>query len=98
MTETARPRLQSRHWIGRTSAGLVPGYMLAVALSGVIAGLTPEGLDGGSGKIQFTMWVVAPLWATVLGFVHLFRDGLRAWSWLGAANVAALLLLSVVKS
>lgn len=83
-----RPRLDSRHWLGKTLAAVLLGYPLSIALSGVIAWLTPGGLEGG-GKIQFNMWMVAPLWATVLGFVHLFRDSLRAWLWLGLANLAA---------
>ncbi|MQP75091.1 hypothetical protein CQ393_04170 [Stenotrophomonas sp. MYb238] len=92
-----RERLQSRHWFGKTMAGLVLGYALAVALSGVIALLTPGGL-GGEGKIQFNMWMIPPLWATVLGFVFLFRDGRRAWSWLGLATVAAFGLLWALKA
>ncbi len=85
---TQRTRLQSRHWFGKTMAGTVLGYTLALALSGVIALLTPGGL-GGEGKIQFVMWTIAPVWAGVLGFVFLFRDSLRAWLWLGAANAVA---------
>jgi hypothetical protein len=92
-----RERLQSRHWFGKTMAGLVLGYALAVALSGVIALLTPGGL-GGEGKIQFNMWMIPPLWATVLGFVFLFRDGRRAWWWLGLATVAAFGLLWALKA
>lgn len=83
-----RERLQSRHWLGKTLAATVPGYTLALALSGIIALLTPDGFVG-EGKVQFNMWMIAPAWATVLGFVFLFRDGLRAWLWLGVANVVA---------
>ena len=86
--EAARVRLQSRHWFGKTMAGFFLGYALAVAFSGVIAVLTPGGFAG-EGKVQFNMWMVAPVWATVLGFVYLFGNSLRAWLWLGAANVVA---------
>ncbi|MFC4820816.1 hypothetical protein [Dokdonella ginsengisoli] len=92
-----RPRLHSRHWFGKTCAGAVLGYALAVALSGVIALLTPGGFAG-EGKVQFTMWMIAPIWATVLGFVFLFRDSLRAWLWLGLATAAAFGLLWAMKS
>lgn len=92
-----RERLQSRHWFGKTMAGFVLGYALAVALSGVFALLTPGGLGGG-GKIQFVMWTIAPVWATVLGFVYLFRDSVRAWLWLGAATVVAFGLLWALKA
>lgn len=98
MKEATRPRLDSRHWFGKTSAGVVLGYTLSIALSGVMAGLTPGGFGGGAGKIQFNMWMIAPLWASVLGFVYLFRDSLRAWLWLGLANVVSFGLLWAVKS
>ena len=92
-----RVKLDSRHWFGKTMAGALLGYALALALSGVIALLTPNGFVG-SGKVQFTMWMVAPLWATVLGFVYLFRSSVRAWLWLGAANVLAWTVLWGLKA
>ena len=92
-----RERLQSRHWFGKTMAGFVLGYALSLAFSGVLALLTPGGLDG-EGKIQFVMWTIAPVWATVLGFVFLFRDSRRAWLWLGVATALAWGLLWALKA
>ncbi|MBD9537556.1 hypothetical protein IB227_17030 [Stenotrophomonas sp. STM01] len=89
----ARVRLESRHWLGKTCAGVVLGFGLALALSGLFAWLGPDGIGAGGGKNQFNMWLMAPIWAAVLSFVYLFRDSLRAWLWLGAANVAAFGLL-----
>ncbi|HVH33614.1 MAG TPA: hypothetical protein VM847_05830 [Tahibacter sp.] len=91
-------RLDSRHWFGKTCAGAVLGFGLALAVSGLFAWLGPGGVDAGSGKIQFTMWLMAPVWTAVLSFVFLFRDSLRAWIWLGAANVAAFGLLWLAQS
>ncbi|MFT4196319.1 MAG: hypothetical protein QM601_00140 [Pseudoxanthomonas sp.] len=85
---TPQARLSSRHWFGKTLAGTLLGYTLALALSGVIALLTPGGFAG-EGKLQFNMWMIAPIWATVLGFVFLFRSSLRAWGWLALANTLA---------
>lgn len=90
-------RLQSRHWFGKTCAGVLLGFGLALALSGVFAWLGPDGLEGGNGKNQFNMWLMAPIWAGVLSFVFLFRDSLRAWLWLGTANVAAFGLLWILR-
>ncbi|MNN21487.1 hypothetical protein D3C81_1348080 [compost metagenome] len=92
MSET-RMRLQSNHWFGKTCAGVVLGFGLALAVSGLFAWLGPDGINAGGGKNQFNMWLMAPLWATVLSFVYLFRSSLRAWLWLGAANVLAFGLL-----
>ena len=93
----ARVRLESRHWFGKTCAGVVLGFGLALALSGLFAWLGPDGINAGGGKNQFNMWLMAPIWATVLSFVYLFRDSLRAWLWLGAANVAAFGMLALAR-
>lgn len=93
----AKPRLESRHWFGKTCAGVVLGFGLALALSGLFAWLGPDGINAGGGKNQFNMWLMAPIWATVLSFVYLFRDSLRAWLWLGAANALAFAALWLVR-
>jgi hypothetical protein len=92
-----RHRLDSADWFGKTAAGLVLGFSLALAVSGLCAWLTPGGIAGGNGKIQFVMWLIAPLWAGVLCFVFLFRDGRRAWCWLAVANLLAFGLLAGVR-
>lgn len=91
-------KLQSRNWFGKTCAGAILGFGLALALSGLFAWLGPGGIDAGGGKIQFTMWLIAPLWALVLSLVFFFRDSLRAWAWLGAANVVAFAALWLVRT
>lgn len=93
----ARARLESRHWFGKTCAGVVLGFGLALALSGLFAWLGPDGIGAGDGKNQFTMWLMAPIWAAVLCFVHLFRDSLRAWLWLGAANMTTFGMLALAR-
>lgn len=91
-------RLESHHWLGNSCAGVLLGVGLALALSGLFAWLGPGGIDAGGGKIQFNMWLMAPVWAGVLSFVFLFRDSRRAWLWLGAANAAAFGLLGILRA
>lgn len=91
--DTTVGELTSRNWLGKAGAGLILGYGLAVALSGLFAWFGPEGLHGGPGKVQINMWMIAPPWVLVLGFCFLFRDGWRAWGWLGLANLVAYGLL-----
>jgi hypothetical protein len=75
-------------WWSKSAAGVVLGFGLAMALCGLFAWLSPGG-PAATNKYQLTMWLAAPLWAGVLGFVFLFRSGLQAWLWLGGANVLA---------
>ncbi|WP_257386302.1 hypothetical protein [Tahibacter caeni] len=90
-------RLQSRHWFGKTCAGALLGFGLALATSGLFAWLGPGGVVAGDGKVQFVMWLVAPIWTGVLSCVFLFRDSRRAWLWLAAADAIAFGLLTLAR-
>jgi len=80
-----------RDWLGKSLAGLLLGFTLALALSG-LAGLLRPGLDGA--EAQLLMWMVPPVWVAVLGGVFMFPDGWRAWAWLSLANLVAWGLLT----
>ena len=81
--------LTSSGWFGKSSAGLLLGFTLALGLSSLFALLA--GVDnsylGATGQIA--MWLMAPIWSGVLAFCFLFRSGARAWGWLGLANLIA---------
>ncbi|HWK73304.1 MAG TPA: hypothetical protein VNQ81_03465 [Povalibacter sp.] len=79
-------QLRSEDWLGKASAGLICGFALAIALTGLFAWFGPGGLMHSSAKAQLNMWLVAPIWAAVLSVCFLFRSGARAWSWLLFAN------------
>jgi hypothetical protein len=93
-----RERLQSRHWFGKGSAGLVLGFGLALAVSGLFAWWGPGAVDGDGGRIQFVMWLIAPLWCAVFSLVFLFRSSARAWLWLGLANALAFGALALTRA
>lgn len=96
----AKPAIKGRiqpHWLGKSLAGVVLGYTLALACVGLFAWLGPGGIAAGN-KTQFTMWLIAPLWMSVFVPVYLFRSGLRAWLWLGAANIVAYSVLLAVRA
>ncbi|MGB8601405.1 MAG: hypothetical protein WCD42_04335 [Rhizomicrobium sp.] len=84
--------LSSRNWLGKLSAGVIAGFALALVGSGLFYHLVP---GGGAGKMQLAMWLMAPVWAGVISFCFLFRNGVRAWVWLGGSAVllAAILLI-----
>lgn len=75
-------------WLSKTLAGVVPGFGLAIALSGWFAWLGPGGITA-INKFQVTMWLVPPIWVAIAGTVFLFSSATRAWTWLAGANVLA---------
>lgn len=82
---TTKPGAIQRDWVSKTFAGVLLGLFLAFLCSAIFArlagGLPPPV------KVQLTMWMVTPIWLTVLGSCYLFENGKRAWLWLGAANL-----------
>lgn len=85
----ATQELSSRNWFGKASAGFVLGYLLTLALTGMFARFGPGQVGFFSAQAQVTMWIMSPIWAAILSFCFLFQSGLRAWLWLGAANMVA---------
>jgi hypothetical protein len=84
-----------RDWVSKTLAGTLLGLSLAFACSAVFAhlaaGLAPPL------RAQLAMWMVIPVWLTVLSCVYLFRSGKRAWLWLGLVNIAVAGVLAVAR-
>lgn len=89
MTAESAGSLSSRDWAGKAAAGVILGFGLALALSGLFAWLGPGGLLAGAGKTQLSMWLMSPIWVATLALCFLFRSGRSAWCWLGLANLAA---------
>lgn len=95
----AKPEIKGRiqpHWLGKSLAGAVLGYTLALACVGLFAWLGPGGIAAGN-KTQLNMWLLAPLWMAFLAPVYLFATALRAGLWLGGANVVAYGLLWLLR-
>ncbi len=84
----AKPAPIRRDWVSKTLAGMLLGLGLALGCSGLLAALLPEMPLPVSG--QLVMWLVPPVWLGVQSLVYFFASGLRAWLWLGAANVLVL--------
>lgn len=82
-------KLTSRDWFGKATAGLILGFLLSLGLCGLFARFGPGAINFMSAQGQVTMWLMSPLWCGILSFCFLFGSGLRAWAWLGAANIAA---------
>src|SRR3954464_12672920 len=86
-----KPPIQTDWWT-KTCAGALLGLTLAFALSGLFAWFGPGGIAAPQ-KVQFVMWIIAPIWMLIFSLVYLFRTGLRALAWLAGINVAAYAIL-----
>lgn len=82
-------KLSSRDWFGKASAACILGFFLALGLSGLFSSVFFGAGEIGTYSVQhqFTMWLISPMLACILSFCFLFRSGLRAWCWLGLANI-----------
>lgn len=91
----SRP-LSSKDWLGKSAAGLVLGFLLALGAAGMFQQFAGVGDTFFSTKGQFAMWLMSPVWALTLSFCFLFRSSLRAWLWLALANIVvwAIVLLA----
>ena len=84
------------HWIGKTSAGVICGFIVALALSGLLVRLAPSAsID--AAKAETAMLFVPLVWTGIFSVAYLFRSGLLAWLWLGAASLATLTLFEICK-
>lgn len=90
-----KPKSQPDWW-QKSLAGVVLGYAIALAISGLFAWLGYGGIDAPQ-KVQFNMWIISPIWLTILSFSFMFPTGVSAIKWLGSANLVAYTLLFIVR-
>ncbi|MGM9515100.1 hypothetical protein ACS5PK_12670 [Roseateles sp. DB2] len=81
-----------RDWWLKSLSGTVLGASLALGLVGLWAWWGPGGL-GAPDKVQFNMWMIAPLWMLALSAVYFMRSGAQALLALLALNALAYGLL-----
>ncbi len=74
------------HWWTKTFAGAVLGLTLAYAIVAIFAWYGPGGIDAPV-KVQFNMWLITPIWLTVLSLTYLFKTGTKAMLYLAAVNL-----------
>lgn len=84
-----------RDWLSKTLAGLLLGLTLALGCSAVFVPLA--GAVASPIRAQLAMWMVIPVWLSVLSGSYLFESGVRAWLWLGAANLLVVGLVAAVR-
>ncbi len=76
------------HWWQKSIAATLLGLTLSYALIGIFAWYGPGGIDAAV-KVQFNMWMITPIWLTIITFSFMFKTGRHAFIYLGAANLIA---------
>ncbi|MCX4192555.1 hypothetical protein [Methylophaga sp. OBS1] len=92
----AKQQTLHNDWLSKTVAGLILGFTAALGLSGVLLLIVSE--MNRSASAQLVMWLLSPMWLTLLSTVYLFRNGLRAWGWLALLNLMVYALFFLIKS
>ncbi|WP_264819554.1 hypothetical protein, partial [Acetobacter tropicalis] len=69
------------------SAAVVAGAVLTVGIMGVVGVLCHADGSPRTLSAQFLLWLVPPVWCSLLGACFLFRSGRQAWGVLAVANV-----------
>ncbi len=85
-----------RDWLAKSLAGGLLGFSLAMGCSGLLLAACAS-LPPGT-RAQLAMWLVTPVWLGVLSSCYFFRSGLRAWLWLGGANLLVFGLLFLARA
>jgi hypothetical protein len=95
--EIKKKQILRTDWWSKTFAGAVLGLGLSLALCGLFAWAGPGGIAA-AGKVQFVMWMIAPVWMLIFSFTYLISTGVRAIQYLLAANVSAYALLFFIRA
>ena len=69
-------------WVVEVLAALVPGFIFALGLTGVVGLLGRTNGNPQSASGQYLMWLTALVWSTLLSTCFLFRSGRQAWGYL----------------
>ncbi|WP_133405684.1 hypothetical protein [Parashewanella tropica] len=83
--------------LSKTLAGLVFGYLIALALVGLFAWHGYQGISG-EHKVQFNMWMITPIWMLTFSFSYLFQSGKKAILTLFSVSVVLHFILYISKA
>ncbi len=76
------------HWWEKSLVGLFLGLTLSYLLVGLFAWYGPGGIDA-EFKVQFNMWMVSPLWLSIVAFTFMFKTAGQAFRTLFFLNSVA---------
>lgn len=94
--DTLKPPPIRRDWVAKSLAGALLGFGLALGISGLFVRLNPGMALPVKG--QLAMWMLPPIWLGTLAGSYFFSSGLRAWLWLGGANLLLAAALAAISA
>ncbi len=86
--ENGNSKAESRHLFFKGVAGLLLGFPLSLWISWLVM-YSGWGPAFAPARDQVSMWLVVPLWCTVLSVSFLAESRVRCLAWLLAANILA---------
>ncbi|MBW8190628.1 hypothetical protein K0504_06220 [Neiella marina] len=85
MAVAEKKKIQPQWW-RKSLIATFGGLLLSYGLVGIFAWFGPGGIDANA-KVQFNMWMITPIWLTILSFSFMFSTWRSALVYLGGANL-----------
>ncbi len=83
-------------WLQKSLVGFFLGLTLAYAIVALFAWYGPGGIDADV-KVQFNMWIVSPIWLSIIAFTYLFKTAGNALKSLLLLNALCFSLFFILK-
>lgn len=84
------------HWWRKSLIGFFMGLSFTYALVAIFAWFGPGGIDAPM-KVQFNMWIISPIWLSIMCFIFMFRTAFTAFRALLIANLIAYTLFLTLR-
>ena len=83
-------------WLQKSLVGFFLGLTLAYVIIAIFAWYGPGGIDADV-KVQFNMWILSPIWLSIIAFTYLFKTAGNAFKSLMFLNAFFLSLFFILK-
>lgn len=95
MTNNTLTKIQP-HWWRKSLLGVFLGSSFAYSLVALFAWYGPGGIDADI-KVQFNMWIISPIWLTIIAFTFMFKTAKQAFLYLASANLISYTLFFALR-
>lgn len=96
MTNNAVTKIQP-HWWRKSFIGIFLGLSFAYSIVALFAWYGPGGIEADI-KVQFNMWMISPIWLTIIAFTFMFKTAKQALLYLLSANIISYAVFFALRS